>query len=307
MAETSNPPEPSLPCRGCGQRRHFLDERTGERICASCGLVLDFTALETTPTFVRTEEGGLSVSGYGPAQSPYSLRRTDGTVFRGNRDAFGHVLSATRQRQFEILRRRAKEGQRSERHTRGIGPQAEDLTHRVVLALSLPQLVEQAALLVLRKGGEARLFRGRSAAAAAAASVYAACRRYSLPATWTEVSRAAGVTRAEFGRTYMALRRGLNLALPPVGLTTYVKRFSRELRLSAGATGTALTLLDSATNHPDSSGISPNGLVGAVLYMASLDCGEPRRQADVARVTQVTDVTLRNAFRRLVKILGRSP
>jgi transcription initiation factor TFIIB len=161
--------------------------------------------------------------------------------------------------------------------------------------------------MVLGKGMAAKLFRGRSAASAAAASVYAACRRYSLPRTWSEVSQAAGITRAEFGRAYMALRRGLNLDLPPVGLTTYVRRFSEELKLSSRTVARAVNLLDRVTDHPDASGVSPNGLAGAALYLASQELGEPLRQSDIARVAQVTDVTLRHAFRRIGRILSNRP
>lgn len=262
--------------------------------------------LDTGPSFARSAGSApVTAAGHGPAQAPFSPRKRTDTVFPGNRDAQGHLLPPSAQREFRLLRRRAREGAARINARPGMSLKGEEIIRRLSVTLTLPPLVQDAALLVLAKGGEARLFRGRSAAAAAGASVYAACRRYALPRTWSEISQAAGITRAEFGRAYMALRRGLNLDLPPVGLGTYVRRFSQELKLSSQTLGKALTILDGIGDHPDACGVSPNGLAGAALYLASVECGEPRRQSDVARVAQVTDVTLRHAFRRLGRIISR--
>ena len=256
------------------------------------------------PSFTRDGTVANTPQGHGPSQAPFSPKKRADTVFPGNRDAQGNRLPAAAQREFRLLRRRAREGSARNHARPGMSLKGEEIVRRLSMRLSLPPLVQDAALLVLAKGGEARLFRGRSAAAAAAASVYAACRRYSLPRTWSEISEASSITRAEFGRAYMALRRGLNLDLPPVGLATYVRRFSTELKLSSQTLGKALNILDGIGDHPDACGVSPNGLAGAALYLASVECGEPRRQSDVARVAQVTDVTLRHAFRRLGRIIG---
>jgi transcription initiation factor TFIIB len=270
--------------------------------------VLDTTVLDAGPTYSRQATSTSSApNGHGPAQAPFSPRKRTDTVFPGNRDAQGHLLAPSAQREFRLLRRRAREGASRVNARPGMSHKGEEVIRRLSVSLALPPLVQDAALLVLGKGGEARLFRGRSAVAAAAASVYAACRRYSLPRTWNEIASAAGISRAEFGRCYMALRRGLNLDLPPVGLGTYVRRFSTELKLSSQTLGKALTILDGVGSHPDACGVSPNGLAGAALYLASVQCGEPRKQSDVARVAQVTDVTLRHAFRRLGRIISGEP
>ena len=283
------------------------DPRTGEVVCAVCGLVLETSRLDTGPAPVYEEGKGSVLSGHGPTQAPFAPHRPVDTVFPGNRDAQGRLLAPSAQKAFRLLRRRAREGSSRLRAVPGSSPRAEEVLRRASLQLGLPPLVQQAGIMVLTKGGEAKLFRGRSAASAAAASLYAACRRYSLPRTWTEVSQAAGITRAEFGRAYMALRRGLNLDLPPVGMTTYVRRFSEELKVSSRTVARALSLLDRVGDHPEASGVSPNGLAGAALYLASMEIGEPLRQSDIARVAQVTDVTLRHAFRRLGRILAGRP
>lgn len=291
-------------CPGCGHPRVIREGRTGELVCPHCGLVLEAQPIDMGPSFSRANVLPSGPQGHGPAQAPFSPRKRTDTVFPWNRDAQGNVLPPAAQREFRLLRRRAREGS-SRVHARpGMSPKGEEIVRRLSVSLGLPPLVQDAALLVLAKGGEARLFRGRSAAAAAGASVYAACRRYSLPRTWSEVADASGITRAEFGRAYMALRRGLNLELPPVGLGTYVRRFSTELKLSSQTLGKALSILDGVGDHPDTCGVSPNGLAGAALYLASVQCGEPRRQSDIARVSQVTDVTLRHAFRRLGRIIS---
>ncbi|MCI4372378.1 MAG: hypothetical protein L3K02_01850, partial [Thermoplasmata archaeon] len=52
------------------------------------------------------------------------------------------------------------------------------------------------------------------------------------------------------------------------------------------------------------SGRSPHGLVAALIYLAAEKNGEHRSRAQVARVTTVTEVTLRSTSRIVGRIWG---
>ncbi|HLN50458.1 MAG TPA: hypothetical protein VK455_00130, partial [Thermoplasmata archaeon] len=54
------------------------------------------------------------------------------------------------------------------------------------------------------------------------------------------------------------------------------------------------------------SGLSPHGLVAALIYIAAESNGEHRSRAQVARVSTVTEVTLRSTC-RLVEKVGLVP
>ncbi|MEM1742085.1 MAG: sigma factor-like helix-turn-helix DNA-binding protein, partial [Desulfurococcaceae archaeon] len=50
-------------------------------------------------------------------------------------------------------------------------------------------------------------------------------------------------------------------------------------------------------------GKDPAGLAAAAVYIASLELGEKRTQKEVAQVAGVTEVTVRNRYKELVKEL----
>ena len=51
-------------------------------------------------------------------------------------------------------------------------------------------------------------------------------------------------------------------------------------------------------------GRGPTGNAAASLYIASLLCGEKRTQREVAEVAGVTEVTVRNRYKEIIKKLN---
>ncbi|MGI0150890.1 MAG: hypothetical protein ACREC5_03015, partial [Thermoplasmata archaeon] len=58
-------------------------------------------------------------------------------------------------------------------------------------------------------------------------------------------------------------------------------------------------------NDPEISGLPAHGLVAALIYIAADRGGEHRSRAQIARVSAVTEVTLRSTSRLLEGLLGR--
>ena len=48
-------------------------------------------------------------------------------------------------------------------------------------------------------------------------------------------------------------------------------------------------------------GKDPSGMAGAALYIACLECGERVTQKKIAEAAGVTEVTIRNRYKSLVK------
>ena len=51
------------------------------------------------------------------------------------------------------------------------------------------------------------------------------------------------------------------------------------------------------------SGRGPVGVAAALIYMASIVTGQNRTQRDIAHITNVTEVTIRNRYKELSKAL----
>ncbi|MCI4346765.1 MAG: transcription initiation factor IIB family protein [Thermoplasmata archaeon] len=291
----------------CASPHRIRDEAIGEVHCADCGLVLSENELVTPIPAAR--EGG-QADGSGRGIGPFvprgtSGRRLLGSTLNGSRDGQGRRLGWQRRYEFQHLRRvmqrqttRGADGMLERSQARGAIQQAAN-------GLGLPPLVATEAERLIREATPRAILRGRSLPACVGAAVYAACRSYSIPRTLGEVARAVGARRSEVGRAFKVLHRGLGLAAPSVNSHAFLARYAEELALSQGVRSTVEEMLEVSQQDPELSGLPAHGLVAAMIYLAADRGGEHRSRAQVARVSAVTEVTLRSTGRILERLMGR--
>ncbi|MCI4323467.1 MAG: hypothetical protein L3K03_05530 [Thermoplasmata archaeon] len=298
--------EPATACPMCGSGHRVRDPQQSVVHCADCGLVLAEVEFVSSAPFDRGDgRSSASGGGVGPFVDPRTARRKAlGSTTGGNRDGQGRRLGWRRRYEFEHLRRVMQ--RQTARSTAGSleRSQAPALIARAAADLGLPPLVEAEAERMFRDGTQRSLFRGRGLPACAGASLYAACRRYTVPRTLGEVARSVGGRRSEVGRAFKVMQHGMRLAAPIVSTRAFLTRYTEELALSPSVRSTVEQMLDSAQSDPGVSGLPAHGLVAALIYMAADRNGEHRSRAQVARVSAVTEVTLRSTTRLLEKMFG---
>jgi transcription initiation factor TFIIB len=296
----------AAPCPMCASAHRVLDAANLEEHCAECGLVFTGTTL-VAPGPLPSETEGLHRGGrgIGPFVPPGTGRRLLGSTLSARRDGQGRPLSWHRRYEFEHLKRvMQRQTSRS-----GDGPLDRSMA-RPALAqcaerLSLPPVVQSEAERIFREAKTAGAFRGRNLPSCVGATIYAACRRFMLPRTLGEVARASGARRAEVGRAFKVVQRHIRTPIPSTGTKAFLHRYAAELALSAPVRSSVEEMLDEAYQNPELSGISPHGLVAALIYLASERHGERRSRAQVARVSAVTEVTLRSTSRLVDRLIGR--
>ena len=289
----------------CGSPHRVLDTARLEEHCAECGLV--FTGSEFVAAAPRTspeESSDGSGRGIGPFTAPGSSRRTLGSTLSLGRDGQGRPLGSHRRYEYQHLRRvmqrqtaRAVEGPLERSQARSEIAQGGE-------RLGLPPVVVAEAERIFREAKVRGLFRGRNLPSSVGATLYAACRRYAIPRTLGEVAKSLNARRSEVGRAFKVVQRGVDIPIPSVGTRSFLARYAEELALSAHVRSNVEVLLDEANRNPELSGLSPHGLVAALIYLAAERNGEHRSRAQVARVSAVTEVTLRSPSRLVERILG---
>ncbi|HXQ78780.1 MAG TPA: transcription initiation factor IIB family protein [Thermoplasmata archaeon] len=294
-------------CPLCGSTHRIVDPVLAETHCSECGLVFDGTPIVATapaPAEATGSEG--SGRGIGPFVRPGGTKRALGSTLSLARDGQGKRLDWHRRYEFQHLKRvmqrqtsRTVDGPLDRSAARGEIQTAGEL-------MGLPAVVLAEAEHVYREAKVRGLFRGRSLPASVGACIYAACRRYSIPRTLGEVAQAVGTRRSDVGRTFKVVQRGAGLPIPGVGTKAFLTRYAQELALSPRVRSTVETMLDQAREDPELSGLSPHGLVAALIYLAAEQNGEHRSRAQVARVSTVTEVTLRSTSRLVEKVWGRA-
>jgi transcription initiation factor TFIIB len=290
-------------CSMCGSTHRIVDPVRSETVCAECGLVLGPEALVAAPPPLSASS---ATEGSGRGIGPFSLtagaRRLLGSTLSLSRDGQGRRLDWRRRYEFQHLRRVM---QRQTSRGPGAAGDRSPARGEILLAgehLSLPAVVVAEAERVFQDARDRSLFRGRGLHACVGAAIYAACRRFSIPRTLGEVAAAVGARRSDVGRTFKMVQRGGGISIPGVGTRSFLTRYAQELALSPRVRATVESMLEVAKEDPELSGVSPHGLVAALLYLAAEQNGEHRSRAQVARVSTVTEVTLRSTCRLVEKI-----
>ena len=276
----------------------------GEIVCGNCGLVVKENVIDEGPewrAFTREEKQERSRVG-----TPFSLSVHDkglSTVIdRVNRDAFGRELPASTRLQMLRLRKwqiRARVHSSVDRNLAQAMAELDRLTDKIIVP---PSVKEQAAL-IYRHALDKGLVRGRSILAIAAAALYASCRFTETPRTLKEVSLASLVKKKDIARCYRLLLRELDIRMPMADPIRCVPKIGSKISIDERIQQSAIELLHRAEEKKVVAGKDPMGLAAAAIYIACVLNVERRTQKEIAEAAGVTEVTVRNRYKGLRKIL----
>ena len=296
-------PEQIVRCPECNSTNIVRDYDRGDLLCNDCGLVLDDMYIDQGPEW-RNFSDGNDKSRTGPV--PNMMLHDKGlptTIDHRNKDSSGQPIPARNRAAIYRLRKWQRRIRVHSAKERNIAYALGELD-RISSKMELPKVIRENAAMIYRQAVDRNLVRGRSIESLVAASIYAACRKADVPRTLDEVSTASRVGRKEIGRVYRFMTRELGLKLMPTSPKDYLHRFCSELALSSEVQIKALEIIREADTQQLTSGRGPIGLVAAAIYISAIICNERRTQREVADVTGVTEVTVRNRYKEMEKVLG---
>jgi transcription initiation factor TFIIB len=151
---------------------------------------------------------------------------------------------------------------------------------------------------------------GRSIDTLLAASIFAALRIHDVPRTLEEITEIGELNKKNVVKAFrlilMKILPQLNLKVQHFGPTRYVDKFTEELATSMNVRNAAVQLLDLAKkNGLPMEGKDPKGLAAAAIYLAGLELGEKKTQNEIAKLSRITEVTLRMRVKELKKYQNR--
>jgi transcription initiation factor TFIIB len=293
-------------CPECGGKEVVQDLEKGERICASCGLVVSDHRIDTGPewrAFTSDEKDARSRAG---APASYTIHDKGLSTMIDWRDHDSSGKKFTAKKRSEIYRLR-KWQIRTRVHSsvdRNLAQAMSELD-RLSSQLGLTKSIKELAALLYRKLIVRRLARSRSIDAMVGAAIYAACRLREAPRSLEEISRHSRVSRKKIGQHYRLLVEKLKLRMPISDPANYVPRFIAQLKLPGKVQRRVLQILDDAKKQRTLvTGRDPRGLAAAAIYIASILEDSRVTQRDIAMAAGVTEVTVRNRYKELVQKLG---
>jgi transcription initiation factor TFIIB len=291
-------------CSDCDNTRLYLDPANGELVCENCGNVISKKNLSLEPewrAFNQTQRDKRTRTG-----SPLNLNFHDkglSTIIGWkNIDHAGRPISPEKRDRLYRLRkwnRRSKIGNSRNRNL----SRALSMMQKLSYELNLPNNVLQTASIIYRKALKKNMTQGRTIISVVVASIYAASRKCGLVRSLTEIAEAANISRKTAARDYRFLHKELDLEVPRVNENSYLRRLVSRLRLRGRTEILAKKLMEKAVDNKLTNGRSPAGIAAACIYISSYINDERRTQNSIALEAQITEVTIRNRYKELLRNL----
>ena len=286
-------------CPECGGINLILDKERGEVICKDCGLVIEEKMVDFGHEWREFDNEDADKKRRSGAPMTYlKFDRGLGTSIGQKSDVY-QLGSKERNKFFRLRKWQYRISTAIERNLKLALAELK----RVASYLKLPKSVEEESARIYTMAVQKGLVRGRSMESVVAGALYAACRRHEVPRTLDELSEASGIDKKEIGRTYRFITRELGIRILPSNPVDYIPRFASALKLTAETQSKAVDILHQAQKAELTSGRGPTGIAAASLYVAALSNNEKRTQREVADIAGVTEVTIRNRYKELLKEL----
>lgn len=288
----------------CPPDKIVYDVARAEYICLETGEVIEDRVIDDRAewrAFTPEEREKRARTG-GPITPTVHDMGFTTAIDYSDRDASGHTLINKKYQLYKLRKWQARTRILTsvERNL----AQAMNELDRLADLLNLPTYIREEAAKIYREAVDKGLVRGRSIESVIAAAIYLACRLRKLPRTLDEIEEYSRVSRKEIARCYRLLLRELSIKVTTSDPSDFVPRISHALGLSGAVVRTAIEILNKAREAGVLGGKDPVGLAAAAVYLACEKLGEERSQKEIANVAGVTEVTVRNRCRELMRVLS---
>ena len=291
-------------CPKCGRDSLIKDRPRGELLCSNCGYIIRENEIDTRPewrAYTKEERNEKARVGM-----PLSLALHDkGLATKlgpGKKDASGRPFKPSEKARVQRMKMWDRRSQMQEHFHRNLLQAFSDLD-KIVDKLKVSSNVVERAAYIYRKALKKNLVRGRSILSIITASLYAACRETDTPRTLMDVAKASGIKRKNVARSYRLLHRELNLKMPVLDPVKCISKIASKTGIPEKTSREALKILNRAKGAGLSAGKDPMGLAGSALYIACVIDERAITQKDIAKASGVTEVTIRNRYKSLRKII----
>lgn len=290
-------------CPRCGKNAIVTDEETGEVICVRCGFVLYERLADSGPEWrsFLTEKTNKARTGQGASLAMHDQGLAT-VIGSENSDSVGKPLSSTMKIAIARLRvwdSRSQFHGSIDRNYRLAFNELDRMKDKLVLSNAV---IEKAAYLY-RKAMDKNLIRGRSISVLIGASLYAACRDAGTPRTLKDFAKAANIRKRNLAVCYRLLVKELDLKMPVVDSVQCIARIASILGISEKTKRSAVQLLKKARENRILDGKDPMSMAASALYISCVDEEDNFTQKEIARAADVTEVTIRNRYKGLKKVL----
>lgn len=288
-------------CSECGSSLLVRDIENGEVVCGKCGYVVTSDLADRGPEWrAFTPEERKKKIRVGAPQT-YMLHDKGLTTKIDWRDISG--FAPEKRAQLYRIRNWQQRSRVSSSTEKNLALALSEI-NRISESLGLAKNIVETSAITYRKTVNKGLIRGRSIRGIATACTYLACRQNKLIRTITEISNASSIDKKVIASNYRFLVRKLKIFVPPMRSNQHITKLSNLLGLTGVAEGIAHKILSGAKKQKLTSGRGAKSIAAAACYIASIISGEGKTQREVAEAADLTEVTIRNRYKEMMRRLS---
>lgn len=290
-------------CTDCGSRNLDEDFVRGERSCLDCGLVLAENIIDPGKEWTDYD-GDKSRARAGPPTSVlWHDKGLSTDIHWSNTDFAGKRITGSKRSQLFRMRKWQRRARSFSSFERNMESALTEMS-RLAGLMDLTKAVKEEAAVIYRKALEKDMVRGRSIDAMVAASLYLANQKLKTARSLDDFERHSRLKRKAITRAHKSMKANLRLRIAVSEPEEYVPRFCNLLGLPPDIVLATKNLLLDARKRELTHGKSPTGVAAAAVYVAARMNQRPRTQREIADISGVTEVTIRNRYKEIVDELG---
>ena len=292
--------EENRKCPECGDNHFFVNREKGEIVCKSCSCVVEDSMVDFGRERIMDDEDFEKKSRTG---APFDPRVANNLITEVGAPSDIRKLPKSTQMLMNRIRKKNKWTSSSLEQNLGAG-----LTHLKMICehLKMPQIVGKEAARIFRMSAEKGLTRARSRENIVAACIYIASKLNTMPKTLNELCEAARIDKKALAKTYKLLVRSLEIKILPTTPVDFLGRFASELKLDPKVQTDAAKIIEKIEKVGANSGKNPTSLAATALYLATLKNKTRVTQKQISDVSGITETTLRNRCKEMMKKLELS-
>lgn len=290
-------------CSDCGSRSIDEDSVRGERSCLDCGLVLSENHIDPGQDWSDFGDGAEKSRVGAPASVLFHDKGLSTDIHWSNRDFAGKVITGASRSQMYRMRKWQRRARSATSFERNMESALIEIT-RLGGHMNLGKNVREEAAVIYRKALELDMVKGRSIDTMVAASMYLANQKLQTARSLDDFERHSRVSRKSITRAHKIIKSRLKIRVPVSLPEEFVGRYCSLLGLPASTAAETRALLARAREKELTHGKSPTGVAAAAVYIVSRLNERNRTQREIADISGVTEVTIRNRYKELTENLG---
>ncbi len=285
-------------CSTCGSKNVLYNSHIGEIICRKCGLVIEEYSFDMneTPKYSRNKDQ-LMRSRFNVPSSVF--RTTEAGTFIGWQD-LKRLPEPYRYKMIKVIKRQPYVLTSTERN---FARNMKNLK-RLAAKMKVVPFIEKEAARIYKMATQASILKGRSAKEIIAASLYAACKLNQTPRPLGYIEKVTEIGANDIAKSYKFLIRKLKLKIIPDDPIDHLGRIRYKLKLKPNIQTKAIGIIEKAKKKSLITGKNPVAVAAASMYLAAFISGYKVTQRDVAKIARVSEVTIRNRYKELIRGLN---